>query len=608
MIWNPIENSLTRQGGVRDVSSYFTINTLVTQSFSPDQMRAVTSSSWLCQKVVGIIPKEMVNVQFSVTLGGQAGKVRSIQDLTMIQDQLRRLMPWFGEAQKKANIIGKSYLILQARGFKHQEQRETPEEILENEEVADTDPPKQQQPQKRNYESYLPDTDFTGESIKRHYYNTFRNRNRNRNKFLEHATLDLDGEVGLEGVSIDNLMQRFPYTFAIDWDNFGDMQIAGVEIVDGDVYKMSSDGRFLYRNWSLGQHSAPQQQEINIKKTLTKWYNDDPYGNSNELDIIHKSHVIEFTAFDYQEQKQDRPNRHGIDGHSLSGNTTVAHPSYRLTRFVSALLYYDSFVNSVLNRTHRSEFIAYKKPNLGDTNLELARLSAAADFSHPAIPAPVLDPTTAIETELQTIANSALNLGVVLVDKDCDLTMIARSFTGIQNVHDVFRPIVIGASGLTEFTLMGLTMAAAGLNSHDVRDRMAIASQVDALFRDTWQPILEQLANKIATSYPSFPTYSYLSIKPESSFKLTELEIADVLDKLVATRLALVEKGIISREELRAELKGDGLIGKYFIITEPDRSTQKEIALNLSLLQRNTQNSPTRVNLKVNTQGRSLES
>lgn len=551
-----INNSLTRQGTAKDVAEYFDINDIKSRVYSQDQLRAVVSASWMCQKVVGNIPKEMVNVQFGLTLTGQPGKNRSIQDLTLIQEQLRRLMPWFGETQRRANIVGKAYLLIDVDSvdpiLSNIEAEESPEEALINDEED------------------------------QRYFDTS-------------ISTTIDSSAFVNEVPLERLMERFPYSLPLDWSAFSNVQISGADVLDGDVYEFDSKNRFLMKKFAASTTGVVTSGNgVDVRATLNKWYNQDPDGDTNTTELIHRSHVIEFLAFDYQEPKNSNGNDSKFDK-DLRKTSCGSTASFRLTRFIDALLYYQSFINATLNRVHRSEFLSYQKENLGDTNLEIAR-AMASNPSHPSAPPNIIDSSAAITDELNTIANSALNLGVVLTDTTSNMTMLSRSFSGLNNIHDVFRPIIIGASGLTEFTLFGLTMASAGLNSHDVRDRMAISGQVDILFRDSWQPIIEKLSNQVAQSY-QFPVNAYLAVKASTSFKLTELEIADVLDKLVDTRIKLVELGVISREELRAELKGDGLLGKYFIISEPDKTTEKEITRNDELLEsspmvnKNTSNS-----------------
>jgi Protein of unknown function (DUF1073) len=558
----PIKNSLTRQGSKKDVAQYFDVDQIVSHDFTPDQLRAVVSASWMCQKVVAHIPKEMVNVQFGLTLTGQTGKSRSVQDLTIIQEQLKRLMPWFGEAQKRANIVGKAYLLIQ---------------------TTDVDPINVDI---QNQETI--DEVFAEEIEELKYGNTISLNSNN-----QYGTDD-------ETISAQQLEIRFPYSLPLDWTRFSQIQVSGIDILDGDMYTFEKNKRFLIKNEQIKRSSNIDIPDINIEQTLSKWYNESPDGDDKTLEIIHRSHLIEFTAFDYQPPKTEKVKGSPVDK-DLRGKKSCENASFRLTRFITTLLYFESFVNATLNRVHRSEFISYKKENLGDTNLEIARASAN-NPSHPSAPPNVIDPEAAILDELNTIANSALNLGIVLTDKTSDIALVARSFTGLNNVSDVFRPLIIGASGLTEFSLFGLTMVAPGLSTND-RDRMAISGQVDILFRDAWQPLIESIANHIAISYKTFPTNSYLSVKAISSFRLTELELADVLDKMIDTRLKLIAQGIISKEELRSELKGDGVLGKYFSLSEPDKATQKEIQTIAQLNAEATQiaNATLMVNSQVST-------
>lgn len=343
-----------------------------------------------------------------------------------------------------------------------------------------------------------------------------------------------------------------------------------------DEYVYSRNGEFLIRRYSSDGSRIFNRFDFDQSKALA-------YGNQLILkygqnrkrleiiqhDIVHVSHVIEFTAFEYQDdrevlliskKRQRASNNFKLD--DLSNNGI----SFRLTRFLPALLRYLSFINATLNRLHRSEATVYKKENLGETNQAIARHVSQSSGNNL-----VPNITELLQQELESLRRSLRNFGIAMVDKSSEVEMISRSMAGIDNLDKIFSKDLISASGLTEFSLFGMTSVGAGLANVDVRDRAAIAKQTDELFADYWKPHILYLANLLGIgSGQLLPDIHTVAIHQEDSFKLSELEASEWLEKRVKVLLDLLGAGVIDQTAVRNEISSNGSIGRYFALNQAD--------------------------------------
>jgi hypothetical protein len=344
----------------------------------------------------------------------------------------------------------------------------------------------------------------------------------------------------------------------ITWSSTEIDSLAAVEVLSGDLYIWSKSRKYLIKRGL----AISKLDDSNIDLWLTK-----RRANSKALDlldVIEESHILEFTAFDYQNDTDIYGNNYD---NNLSFRRLNYNPiSYRITRFISSLLRYLSFVSATLNRLHRSEAIVYSKDNLGENNLELSKNIAQRSgiFDESSIKASV---TELIENELERVRASLTNFGITLIDKKNSVEMLARSMSGIDKLHDVFKQDLIASSGLTEFALLGFSSSGGGLASLDNRDRKAIATEVDEQFSNHWKPILQYLASSLLIDYEEYYSVEITQLK---SFTLTELESADWLEKRVNVLLNLLDKGIIDKESIRKEILSNNALGNYFLFDYDD--------------------------------------
>lgn len=499
---NLVSNELTGQGTNNDVETNFSIKQVIQKGINAYQLRSLVASDSYCQKVVGYLPKSMGAVKFHANITASK-RSRNTNNITnWINDNLKTLMPWFVEAQTQANIVGKAYLMFVVETI-------TPKEIPYN---------------------VLP--------------------------LLE----PIDLNENLESNRLRVGKQVF-YKFRVG---------------ACDEYVYSRNGEFLIRRYSSDGSRIFNRFDFDQTKALT--YGNQlisRYGNNLKRleiiqhDIVHVSHVIEFTAFEYQDdrevlliskKRQRANNNFKLD--DLSNNGI----SFRLTRFLPALLRYLSFINATLNRLHRSEATIYKKENLGETNQAIARYISQSSGNNL-----VPNITELIQNELESLRRSLRNFGIALVDKSSEVEMISRSMTGIDNLDKIFSKDLISASGLTEFSLFGMTSVGAGLANLDVRDRAAIAKQTDELFADYWKPHILYLANLLGIgSGQLLPDIHTIAIEQEDSFKLSELEASEWLEKRVKVLLDLLGAGVIDQTAVRNEISSNGSIGRYFALNQAD--------------------------------------
>lgn len=349
--------------------------------------------------------------------------------------------------------------------------------------------------------------------------------------------------------------------------------IIPIKIVSYGEYGWTRDNKYLINHHHFDNHSNEIYKNLDETKVI-KWANDKISSKSNVDDcqchIVESSHVIEFTAFDFQDDREAlHIGSRSITGQSRGTGVLKNHYvgiSFRLIRFLPSLLRYLSFLNATLNRMHRSESIIYRKDSLGETNQMLAK--ALSQTSGNQLVPNVVE---LIQEELKTLRGSLKNFGIALIDKKNEIDMISRSMAGIDNLDNIFSKDLIAASKLTEFSLFGMNSQGAGLASLDIRDRMAIAKQTDELFKNHWLPhylflatFLGKSSNKVIEGVHNLYIYQV------PSFKLTQLESGDWLEKRIKILIDLKNAGVIDEQTILNELSGSGELGRYFAINSSD--------------------------------------
>lgn len=345
-------------------------------------------------------------------------------------------------------------------------------------------------------------------------------------------------------------------------------QIYGAKVFGCDEVYHTDDNEYIVKRYSKDaiNKSFLNEQDVikwaTIKSKLLTYQQD-----KIKFDIIHKSHVIEFTSFDYQDNREAlRISKRRLYVDNPRDTTDVYEGiSFRLIRFIRACLRFSSFINATLNRMHRSEAIIYKKDNLGEVNQAIARMVATTSDNNLKV-----DVTEVIKEELTNIRNSMRNFGVTLIDKKNDIEMMSRSFAGISDLADIFYRDLISASGLTEYGLFGTTSAGSGLAGVDERDKRQDAEVTDNLFANHWNPLLLWLANFLGYSSGLSSEKHILSIETEPSYKISSKELAELVDKKVSTLINLLNAGVIDREAIINIISSNNVLGKNFDIDESD--------------------------------------
>lgn len=468
-----IQNNITKQGSTLDVAQNFNLSSVINKTYTYNQLRLLVGSESLAQKVVNYIPQTMGDVSFSIGIIGRKKRVKNItEEVSWCNTELRKMIPWFIDAQIQANIVGKAYLI---------------------------------------FDSFFksPNNDF-------------------------------------------------PLLHNIDWVKDNVTGLNPLKVVPGDLYKWNLERTHLYKVSNLLNGNIDANKINTFVSNLDK-----SKINQHQYDFIDNSHIIEFTAFDYQNDTESFKN---ISSQYVNDSSIAI--NYRLTRFIPSLLRYLSFISATLNRMHRSEAVIYKKDNLANINLEIAQYVSTQtgvssndpiQFEH--------DVNQLVEQELERIQKCLTNFGVVMTDSKNSIDMLSRNMSGIDKLQDVFKHDLIASSGLTEFSLFAVTGAGGGLSNMDIRDRAAIAKQTDQLFKDHWSPMLLYLANCLLIKFND----SYIfNIEAEQSFKLSELESSEWLERRVKILLDLLDKGVIDKKLIRRELSSNNSLGHYFMITDAD--------------------------------------
>jgi hypothetical protein len=573
MITQIINNPLTRQGSDLDVEALFSIDKLTNRKFTAAQLKALTAVESLPRKVVSYLAEVMGNVAFSVSLRDAASGYAT-EDLRWITNQLQSLSSWMVETQIKANTVGKAYLVIDADRVAFDVNTYT----VVNQEIPVS--PVDFNSQER---SQLLDGGF---SVPTDSANRYSVENSARNF--------------TQVVPDERIVDYFPLSVPIEWENEKIERLTAYHVLSGDEYVWSSDRKYLYRKSGDFQGSTNGFGATGIdgvsryrirNEDVLKWANSKLSGQSGtdnaamsaseriqsaQYEVIEASHLIELTAFDYQDDIGADTN----DGVMTMGSMTIGRNgraimsagkekkvTFRLARFASAFLRYITFVNLSLNRYARSEFLAYAKDGLGDINLDIARALATQNGAAGIMGGQQeVDPLAVIQAEMERILKSSAN-GLVMYDAKHRLEMIPRTFAGVDKLYDVFSADLIGASGLTEFTLFGKNNAGAGLASLDIRDRKMVADSADNLWADHWMPTLSHLARQLAHSVDSVIDVDDIVLSADDSFKLTQQETGEWLKDQIEARVPLIELGVFSAQEIRDELLRSSELGNSFNIT-----------------------------------------
>ena len=554
-----IYNPLTKQGTKSDVAQNFTISDAIGKTYSHRQVRALVGSEAIPRKVVDYLPKVMSDVQFDVQVAGTSSDDNE-DDTIWITDQIRSLIPWMTEGQIVANTVGKAYLVFDRYQEFYEEDRLTDIQTQPKTQAAEMD----------NQTDDTDDADGT-ESI-------------SPLDELLNMKLDTGSDSDYELTPDEKLQEKLPLPFPIDWSQEIIESVYGVQILPGDFYGWTPDGEYLYRNTDSalrGKNSFQGERKINLSsKSVVKWVqnqkehvDDDDKMQKSKYLVVHRSHVIELFAFDYQDDTIYDDKKTLIIGEN---NRKKPRTSHRITRFIPAFLRYASFLNATLNRIHRSEFLAYAKENLGDLALDIARAMAESNLGSGATGTATPEEANAnvmlvMQQEMQRILDSAMNQGLVMYDAKHKLDIVSRTFTGLKDFNNIFRDNLIAASGLTEFVLFGINSAGTGLASMDIRDRKFIADQSDSLWADHWMPPLLHLANLLSMTKDLINLEKdVLKIRLEKSFKLTDTELAEWVERVINSRAKLLEARVLTPAMVLKELSSDSMLGQHFTLVKED--------------------------------------
>lgn len=570
-----IYNRITKQGDKRDIAQNFTINDAIEQQYSAKTLRAVVASESIPRKVVDFLPKTMADVGFDVEVAGSASS-ENTEDTIWVTDQLKRLIPWVTEAQIMANIVGKAYVVFDRY-----------QTLFDEERLNDL----QSIPKRGGADNLNPDV----EDIQ-----VVGTESEDQNGLLDLFSTPViaDSAEDFELTPDEQLKEVFPLAYGIEWTEEIIDTVYGVQILPGDFYSWTSDGNYLYKSlnsaaFSDGSNTTANKKTILSSRQLSEWLEDkkkdlpdksESFKRKFQTEIIHRSHVIELFAFDYQDDSVYAYKKGPV---KVGANTkSTPKQSYRLTRFIPAFLRYSSFINATLNRIHRSEFLAYAKENLGDLAQDIAKALAIQERTT-GTNIPEIGTTEVnevIKQELERIMDSATNMGIVMYDKKHKLDIVSRTFTGVKDFNNIFRDGLISASGLTEFVLFGINSAGTGLASMDIRDRKFIADQADSLWADHWVPPLIHIANLLALTRDDVNlNVDVLKINLEKSFKLTDSEMSEWIQRVIDSRIKLLEQRVLTPAMVLRELASDSMLGKHFLLIKEDVEKHIERLMRLTL-------------------------
>jgi hypothetical protein len=562
-----IQNLLTKQGTKADVAQNFAIADLICDPISAKQMRAVTASEAMPRKVVDFIPRIMADVNFSVGVAGTSSTDNN-DDAVWISDQLKRLIPWMADGQIIANTVGKAYLVI-----------DRDQDFFEDESIIEES---KAQP-KNEVGNNLEDNDVTEHDAE----DLLSDRDSTLVQLMESISRKIayENANGYTLTSDERLTDELPLCFSIDWAQENIDSVHGVQILPGDFYNWTTDGEYLIRTVGgqisdsgglssfdgQGKNISSEHVERWLQKKRDQLDKNKNHSLSNaQYQAVHKSHVIELFAFDYQDDSIIKSGRATLATQQNNGNLV----SHRLSRFIPAFLRYSSFINATLNRIHRSEFIAYGKENLGDLAVDIARTlgemqgKGTGSITDTGTQADVM---AVMKAEMERILDSAMNQGLVMYDSKHKLEIISRTFTGMKDFNNIFRDALISASGLTEFVLFGINSAGTGLSSMDIRDRKFIADQSDGLWADHWLPPMLHLANLLSLTKDQIDIkQDVIKISLEKSFKLTDSEMSEWVERVINSRAKLLENRVLSPAMVLKELASDSMLGQHFVLVKDD--------------------------------------
>jgi hypothetical protein len=367
---------------------------------------------------------------------------------------------------------------------------------------------------------------------------------------------------------------QFPISQEIIWDNNVEGLI-GLKVFGCDELNRTDDDKYFIKRYSNsdGIRSLNNLTETDVtdwvkrKRTLSQDKIKD-----NQYSVIHSSHVLEFTAFDYQDDRETlllHNKRRTISEAAIrNDNNDYLGISFRLIRFLDAMNNYKQFIKYTLKRMNHSEATLYKKENLGEINQAIAKHIASSNENQ--LQANI---TEVIKQELVTIRDSLSEFGVALIDKKNDIVTISRNLSGVSDIADIFYRDIIAASYLTEYALFGTTSGGSGLAGVDERDRAQLGQATDELFANYWKPILQLLSNFLAQATGQiYDDKHVLSIDQKPSYKMSPTDASDWLSSRIKILIDLYKEGLIDKQVVLNEITSNGMLGSHFSINESDIS------------------------------------
>jgi hypothetical protein len=201
-------------------------------------------------------------------------------------------------------------------------------------------------------------------------------------------------------------------------------------------------------------------------------------------------------------------------------------------RFAFALNLYTAGLSTALTKMAQKEAIVATKKGL-DSDV------AVAD-----------EPEQYVKDTLAALVKSLTENGIALLDGKFDVSMIARSLTGMPEVTADLRANVVANSGLTDSLLFNDTTKAHAVAGSEDPDELFLAKAVDYLMQTSWCP-------KFTRLFALLKGAPQLVVRMQSSYALSATALAKIKLDLAREAAILMTYQVNTPGEVRSRDEGE---------------------------------------------------
>jgi hypothetical protein len=200
-------------------------------------------------------------------------------------------------------------------------------------------------------------------------------------------------------------------------------------------------------------------------------------------------------------------------------------------RFAFALQLYNAGLATALTKMAQKEAIVASKKGL-DSDV------AVAD-----------EPEEYVKDTLAALVASLTQNGIALLDGKFDVTMLARSLTGMPEISANLRENLVAHSGLTDSLLFNGTAKGSNIAGAEDPDEIFLSASVDYLMETSWCPKFNWLLTLLRGAPP-------LVVRMQSSYQLSATALAKIQLDLARQAAILLTYQVVTPPEVRTMFEG----------------------------------------------------